>query len=200
VKDESENYFYFCSKQKQMNTVYLSLGSNAGDRHDLLQRAIGMLQQKGVQLKGKSPVYETSPWGFSASIPFLNIVVEVITPLSLEEVFQLTCSVESTLGRERHQISADDQAYASRTIDIDILFYNSELYLSERLTIPHPRIPDRKFILEPMSVLAPDFMHPILGLPVKVLNQRCTDTGSVTLWYPEAMAELASDQTGIQDI
>jgi len=179
-----------------MNTVYLSLGSNAGDRHNHLQSAIRLLRQGGLHIASISPVYETSPWGFYAAVPFLNLAVEVSTLLSPMEVFLVTSSVESALGRDRHHDCGDGQAYSSRTMDIDILFYNNELHISESLTIPHPRMHERKFVLEPMAFLAPDLLHPLLGMSVSALNQRCPDTGSVTLWLPEAMAAAGSDHTG----
>lgn len=136
-------------------TVYLALGSNQGDRQRHIERAIGLLVEAGVAVKRQSPLYETEPVGTSAQRWYLNCVVEVDTelmPLSLLRALQ---RIERRLGRRR-----GGPEPLARTIDIDILFYANSTVDMPELTIPHPRLAERRFVLEPLRDLAPELRHP----------------------------------------
>ena len=143
-----------------MNTVYLSLGSNMGDRFEMLQDAVRVLQeQDGLDVTRISSVYETDPVGYTDQASFLNVVVELMTEMSAEKILFICLETEETLGRIRHF------RWGPRCIDLDILLYNDENMVSEKLTIPHPRMHERGFVLVPLIELAPNSVHPITGVP-----------------------------------
>jgi 2-amino-4-hydroxy-6-hydroxymethyldihydropteridine diphosphokinase len=158
-----------------MNTVFLSLGSNRGNRRQFLLDATASVATHIGTVKTRSSVYETEPWGFADDIPFLNMVLEVSTPLGAGETLAMVLSIERDLGRTR----GPDPGYLPRTIDIDILFFNHEIIRSGDLVVPHPRIARRKFVLAPLAEIAPDFVHPESGLTAAELLAACTDTTSV---------------------
>lgn len=135
-------------------TVYLSLGSNIGDRAAHLQRAVDSLPEHGVRVLRVSPVYETEPVDYTAQAWFLNVVVEGETDLFPMQLLSQTARLERLLGRRR------TVAKGPRTIDIDILFYGRAIVKTPRLEIPHPRIAERRFVLVPLCDLAPDLRHP----------------------------------------
>jgi len=142
--------------------VYLGLGSNLGDRAGYLRRARENLAPE-VNLLRASSVYETPPWGYSDQPAFLNQVVEVQTDLEPEALLAKLKGIESELGRVKNF------RYGPRCIDLDILFYENCVYQSERLTIPHPSLAERAFVLVPMNELAPNFIHPLLHKPISEL-------------------------------
>jgi 2-amino-4-hydroxy-6-hydroxymethyldihydropteridine diphosphokinase len=142
--------------------VYLGLGSNLGDRAGYLRRARENLAPE-VKLLRASSVYETPPWGYSDQPAFLNQVVEVQTDLEPEALLAKLKGIESELGRVKNF------RYGPRCIDLDILFYEHCVYQSERLTIPHPSLAERAFVLVPMNELAPNFIHPLLHKPISEL-------------------------------
>jgi 2-amino-4-hydroxy-6-hydroxymethyldihydropteridine diphosphokinase len=142
--------------------VYLGLGSNLGDRAGYLRRARENLAPE-VKLLRASSVYETPPWGYSDQPAFLNQVVEVQTDLEPEALLAKLKGIESELGRVKNF------RYGPRCIDLDILFYENCVYQSERLTIPHPSLAERAFVLVPMNELAPNFIHPLLHKPISEL-------------------------------
>jgi 2-amino-4-hydroxy-6-hydroxymethyldihydropteridine diphosphokinase len=142
--------------------VYLGLGSNLGDRAGYLRRARENLAPE-VNLLRASSVYETPPWGYSDQPAFLNQVVEVQTDLEPEALLAKLKGIESELGRVKNF------RYGPRCIDLDILFYVNCVYQSERLTIPHPSLAERAFVLVPMNELAPNFIHPLLHKPISEL-------------------------------
>jgi 2-amino-4-hydroxy-6-hydroxymethyldihydropteridine diphosphokinase len=155
--------------------VYLSLGSNQGDRLSYLINAVKRLKlhsEGGVRVSG---VYETEPWGFSADQPFYNIVAEMRFRLLPGDLMRLCLETEAALGRKRLKVGE----YESRPIDIDILFYGEEIVVAEGLTVPHPRLHLRRFVLEPMAELAPDYVHPLLNKSIADLLFSCPDGGRV---------------------
>lgn len=137
-----------------MKTVFLSLGSNQGDSMDLLQQAVRMLAaNECIEVRRASSVYETDPVGYTEQPPFLNIVLEIATsmePIALLDVCQ---EIERNLGRTRHV------RWGPRTIDIDIALYEGVEMDTDRLTIPHPRMGERAFVLVPLAEIAPDAQH-----------------------------------------
>jgi len=139
-----------------MHPVYLALGSNLGNRSENLRSAIKNLG-KGVKVIKCSQVYETPPWGYEDQPKFLNQVIEVETNLAPSELLEYVKEVEGSIGREK------TFRYGPRSIDIDILFYDDMVIDSPPLVIPHARISERAFVLNPLADLAPDFLHPVLG-------------------------------------
>jgi len=123
----------------------------------------------GTVLKPSS-IYETEPWGFTNKNNFLNQVLLVETSLNPYELLKVLKAIETKLGRIRKT-----QRYSPRCIDIDILFYNDEVYFSDDLVIPHPRLHDRMFTLVPLNEIAPDYLHPILKKTIRELVILCND-------------------------
>src|SRR5574344_853529 len=141
-----------------MSFVYLSLGTNLGERELNLKSAIKEIGALGsiIQI---SAVYETEPWGFSSENKFLNMVVEIQTNIPACQLIKECLNIEAILGRTR----GSALGYESRIIDIDILFFGNEVVNQDGLIIPHPHIQDRRFILEPLCEFAPNFLHPLFG-------------------------------------
>lgn len=162
-----------------MPKVYLSTGSNQGNRILALAEAFWEISYNAGFILDVSSVYETEPWGFQAEERFLNMVLEVETDLSPELLINILLDIEAGMGRTRQEGS-----YRSRIIDIDILFINSLVLQSGNLAVPHPRMHLRKFVLQPMAELAPEFVHPVLGRSMKELLESSDDTGQVRLVLP----------------
>jgi len=137
-----------------MKLVYLSLGSNIGDRDAHLRAAIAALDAGGVHVLRTSPVYETEPLDYRDQAWFLNLVVEAETALFPAQLLARIGRIERTLGRVRNVPKGP------RTIDIDILFYGAAIVNTARLEIPHPRLAERRFVLAPLADLAPGLRHP----------------------------------------
>ncbi len=140
-----------------MKTVYLSLGSNVGERERMLQSALDLLNASGIVIKRVSSVYETEPVDFKEQRSFLNLAAEAETELFPMMLLTRIQKIELALGRKRA-----GPPKGPRTIDIDIMLYGAVRVHSAALTIPHPRMHERRFVLEPMSELAPDLRHPEL--------------------------------------
>lgn len=137
-----------------MSLMYLSLGSNLDDRYANLRRALARLQEK-LAITAVSPVFATEPWGVSEQPPFLNICVAAVTTMTPHEVLDFIKSVEREMGRVL------TGHWGPRLIDIDILFYDSLIVDDDDLTIPHPHIAERAFVLAPLATIIPNFNHPI---------------------------------------
>ena len=149
-----------------MKTVYLSLGSNIGDRASNLRRAIRQLNAAGVNVARVSPAYETEPVDYADQRWFLNLVVEAETDLFPRQLLALTTRIERSLGRVRAAPKGP------RTIDIDILLYGQVRMRTTELEIPHPRLTERRFVLAPLADLAPDLRHPASGRSVRELLEK----------------------------
>lgn len=152
-----------------MKGVYLLLGSNLGNSRETLQRAIDQIEVAVGELVCSSSVYKTKAWGIEDQADFLNQVVEVASDLTAENMLQEINKIEEKLGRVRHA------KWQSRIIDIDILYYGNEIINSKKLVIPHPENQNRNFVLTPMTEIAPDFVHPVLLLSQKELQNNCSD-------------------------
>ncbi|MEX0275010.1 MAG: 2-amino-4-hydroxy-6-hydroxymethyldihydropteridine diphosphokinase, partial [Flavobacteriaceae bacterium] len=153
-----------------MHTIYLSLGSNLGHRHKNLQKAIFGLNNGIGTITAVSRIYESASWGFDSS-DFLNASVELQTTLSPPELMQRILAVEEQLGRVRDPMDG----YMARTIDIDILYYDTEVIATKSVLIPHPKIGQRLFVLKPLADIAPQFYHPVLKKDTRNLIQQCKD-------------------------
>lgn len=136
-----------------MATLYLSLGTNLGDRRSNLETAITHITQKVGTLQARSGIIETEPWGFDSSNRFLNMVIKIHTQLEPLEVLHTTQQIEKLMGRTA---KSDKNGYQDRIIDIDILLYDEVVMNTPELTIPHPRMYERRFVMEPLAEIAPD--------------------------------------------
>jgi 2-amino-4-hydroxy-6-hydroxymethyldihydropteridine diphosphokinase len=146
-----------------MKTIYLSLGSNVGDREHNLRTAIDRLSTPDLQVLRASPVYETEPVDYTSQRWFLNLVVEAETTLFPKMLLSRTARIEHELGRVR------TVAKGPRTIDIDILLYGKAVIETATLQIPHPRMAERRFVLAPLADLAPNLRHPVTHKTVREL-------------------------------
>lgn len=168
-----------------MSTAYLLLGTNIGDRERHLERALTLLSGEclleelfrpplaGVEIQEVSHVYETAAWGKLEQDDYLNQVVRVSTTLSPQHLLKFISAIETRMGRVRRKV------WEPRIIDLDILFYGSEIIREEKLVVPHPHLQDRRFALTPLAEIAPDLMHPVLRKSVRELLRICMDPLSV---------------------
>lgn len=157
-----------------MAHIFLSLGSNLGDRPLNIARAIKELK-KAVKFSASSSFYQTEPIGNKNQPWFLNMALGGETEKSPQELLELIKEIERLAGRN---VNDPDSSAAPRPIDIDILFYGDVMLSMSKdddLTIPHPRLHLRRFVLEPLTEIAPDFTHPILHKSIKELLKDCTD-------------------------
>ncbi len=152
-----------------MNKMYLLLGSNIGDSRLQLSVAIKNMEQKIGSLIRQSKLYSTAAWGDTRQSDFLNQVIVVETTLAPLETMQTILDIEKEMGRVRTLKNAP------RIIDIDILFFNKLVMDEPMLTLPHPEIQNRRFVLIPLNELAPNFNHPVLGLSIHDLLKICPD-------------------------
>ena len=147
--------------------VTLLLGGNRGDMRASLQRAIALLQERVGRIVATSPIYLTQAWGFTSEDVFSNQAVIVATHHEPESLLDATQSIEQELGRDRvqesEQKSITGERYCSRTMDIDIMFYDDAVISLPRLTVPHPLMQEREFALAPLCELEPERLHPVLG-------------------------------------
>ena len=153
-----------------MANLILSLGSNMGDRRKYLELAIIKLKETIGQYIQSSAIYETEPWGNSDQNIYYNEITIFHTSLLPLEVIEKTRMIENELGRVRQK-----NQYTNRTIDIDILFYDSLIINEKVLKIPHPRISERRFVLVPLNEIMPDFVHPVAKVTIKKLLMECDD-------------------------
>ena len=136
-----------------MATLYLSLGTNLGDRQKNLSLALELIGREVGTVVSVSDVIETYPWGFESANRFLNMAVKVDTTLQPLEVLQATQAIEHKLGRNHKTVNGE---YQDRLIDIDILLYDSLVMSTPELTIPHPRMYEREFVMKPLLQIAPE--------------------------------------------
>ncbi|MCU0461785.1 MAG: 2-amino-4-hydroxy-6-hydroxymethyldihydropteridine diphosphokinase [Bacteroidales bacterium] len=159
-----------------MKRLILGIGTNLGDKAANLKTALGSINENIGLVVRTSSVYETEPWGFSSVDQFLNIVAEVESKLKPSGLLGRILMIEARMGRLRN-----GKEYASRLIDIDILFIGDKILDTTSLVIPHPKLHERKFVLVPLAEIAPDFVHPVLKKNIKTLLTECKDKGIVRL-------------------
>lgn len=154
----------------ETHVVYLALGSNLGDRQENLRQAIAALPPQ-MEVKAKSHVYETPPWGYEEQAKFYNQAIQVETYVQPEPLLKHLKRLEVALGR--HATFKN----GPRLIDIDILFYDNLVWNSPLLTIPHPRLHERGFVLLPLLDIAPELVHPVLKKSIRELVASCSLEG-----------------------
>lgn len=160
-----------------MHSVLLLLGSNLGDRDLFIKQAISLIERDIAPVVNKSAVYETQSWGKTDEPEYLNQVLLIETSLSAAEVLEKILAIEKALGRER------TAKWGSRTIDIDILFYEQEIINQPGLHIPHPELHKRRFTLEPLAEIVPDWVHPVLNKKILQLKAELSDDLNVKKQY-----------------
>jgi 2-amino-4-hydroxy-6-hydroxymethyldihydropteridine diphosphokinase len=147
-----------------MATVYIGIGSNLGDREGNCLRAIELMEERGLEVKGRSRTYETEPWGVKDQPRFINMAVSVETELAPQKLLSLLKEIEKLLGR------TETVRYGPRTIDLDILLYDTLVVKEGDMEIPHPLMHERDFVLVPLAEIAPEAVHPVMGKTIRELR------------------------------
>lgn len=153
-----------------MNTAYLLIGGNLGDRAAYLEEAVAHIEAKCGSITSRSSMYETAAWGNTNQPAFYNQALKLSTPLSPASLLEQLLAIELEMGRVR------TQKYGPRTIDLDILMIDDKVLDTPALTIPHPQLHHRRFALLPLAEIEPSLKHPVLDQTVSELLVNCTDT------------------------
>ena len=160
-------------QEADVHQIYLALGSNQGDRQQNLSDALRCLRQSGISLHSVSSLYETRPAGYLDQPLFYNIACAGTTPLSAQQVLETAKRIEEQLGRR------PTFRNGPRLIDIDILLFDSAVINQERLCVPHPRMRERAFVLDPLAEIAPNVKEPVTGQTIYALAQNVSHQGIV---------------------
>lgn len=159
-----------------MKTTFIGVGSNLGRRDVLIGQAREWTGHELGKLTKSSGLYETSPWGNPDQPNYLNQVWELQTGLNPFQLLEQLLNLEKRAQRERRE------KWGARTLDLDLLFYEDYQIRTEELTLPHPFIQERNFVLIPMAEIAPDWVHPVLGKTISALASACQDQEPVWKW------------------
>lgn len=146
------------------STAYIGIGSNKGNREEYLEKACFLINETAGSIIKRSKIYETEPWGFVCEDKFLNMAVSIQTELTPYRLLNELMKIETVLGRTR-----TEEGYASRTLDLDLLLYDDMIIKDSELTIPHPLMHKRRFVLEPLCDICPDKIHPVLQKSIREL-------------------------------
>lgn len=157
-----------------MHQVFLGIGGNTGNKHENFDKVYTFIKNELGDIIKRSSVYETPPWGFESEENFWNQVIIVETQFSPEKLLKNIAQIENRFGRERVK-----GKYTSREMDIDILYFDDLIMNIEKLTIPHPQISNRLFVLVPLAEIAPDFLHPQLKMTSLQMFKNCTDSSAI---------------------
>jgi 2-amino-4-hydroxy-6-hydroxymethyldihydropteridine diphosphokinase len=156
-----------------MNTAYLLIGGNMGNRLDVLRAAKASIEKTCGPVVQASSIYQTAAWGLEEQADFLNQVLRIETAMDAETLLKTVLQVEEALGRKR------EVRYGPRIIDIDILFFNQDIIQKQNLVVPHPQLQNRRFVLVPLAEIAPELPHPIFKKNILQLLAECPDTLAV---------------------
>ena len=163
-------------KFSKMATCYVLFGSNLGDKETIFTQACLLINNRCGAIRDVSAAYESEPWGFETKEWFLNRVIVLETDLVPEDLLDALLQIEAELGRVRYP---DVKGYASRTADLDILYYDDRVIRTKRLVVPHLRLHLRRFALMPMCKVAPELVHPVLHMTQLELLRHCPDNSFV---------------------
>jgi len=155
---------------KKTSLIYLSLGTNLGNRQRNLDKSMDFIEDKVGKILKRSSVYKTKAWGVKDQPDFLNMVLEVETKFSPQFVLTTILSIETEMGRIR------ERKWYTRLIDIDLLFYEDLIIKESNLIVPHPYLQDRNFVLAPLMEIAPSLVHPVIKKTIEQLVEECRDT------------------------
>jgi 2-amino-4-hydroxy-6-hydroxymethyldihydropteridine diphosphokinase len=159
-----------------MSVVYVLLGTNLGNKSENINQAKIFIRELNLTILKESGVYKSSPWGFDHPESFYNQVICLQTELSPDQLLIELLNIEKQMGRFRTA-----ERYEARIIDLDILFYDNRIVQSEKLSIPHPLLHQRRFTLEPLCEIAASLVHPVLKKSIYNLLNECEDSGIVKL-------------------
>src|SRR5512138_373431 len=152
-----------------MNTAYLLIGGNLGDRKENLSKAIELINEQCGVVRKASSLYETAAWGITDQPSFLNQALEISTSHNAKQLMRKILRIEEMMGRVRKE------KFGPRIIDIDILFYKNEIHDLRFLKIPHPELQNRRFVLTPLAEIDPGLQHPVLNKTIAELLEECPD-------------------------
>ena len=157
-----------------MHQVFLGIGGNTGNKHDNFDKVYTFIKNELGDIIKQSSVYETPPWGFESEENFWNQILMIETVFSPEKLLKNIAEIENWFGRER--VSGK---YSSREMDIDILYFDELILKTETLTIPHPQIANRVFVLVPLAEIAPEYVHPQLQMTSLKMLKNCSDSSVI---------------------
>lgn len=163
-----------------MKTAFIGAGSNLGKRVQQLEQALHWIDAEIGEVVRESSIYQTSPWGGIDQPDYLNQVWEIRTDKNPFQLMEALLELEKRTNRERIQ------KWGARTLDLDLLFYEDYRIQTEALTLPHPRLQFRNFVLVPMAEIAPDWRHPVLAKDIRTLLKESSDRELVELWEKAA--------------
>lgn len=152
-----------------MNTAFLLTGGNLGDRLQNLHQAVKLIEKNCGDIISHSCIYETAPWGFSSQPNFYNQALCINTLLDADNLMLALLDIENSMGRKRNV------KMGPRSIDIDILLMNDMIYSSQIVTIPHPHLAERRFVLTPLAEIAGEIVHPVFNKSISELLADCKD-------------------------
>jgi 2-amino-4-hydroxy-6-hydroxymethyldihydropteridine diphosphokinase len=157
------------------NTAFIGIGSNRGNRKENCETAVRIIaSHKDTAIVIKSSLYETEAWGEESQDNFLNCVAKIQTGKNVFDFFSLLQQTENKIGKQKEGF------WGPRNIDIDLLFFGQEIINEPDLTVPHPFLHLRRFVIEPLSEIAPDFIHPTINQSIRALLKNLTDTKKVS--------------------
>lgn len=151
-----------------------SLGSNLGDRLAFIRKAGLLLEERAGRRAHMSGMYESPSWGYESDLPYINCCLAVYSQKEPLELMEIALEIEEQMGRRR-----EGKGYSDRVIDIDLLMVENLIINHSLLTLPHPRMSARKFVLLPLAEILPDMRHPVSGMTISRLLERCTDMSNV---------------------
>ncbi|MDR1792748.1 MAG: 2-amino-4-hydroxy-6-hydroxymethyldihydropteridine diphosphokinase [Bacteroidales bacterium] len=165
-------------KSNNEHIVYLLAGGNVNNSAHKYKKMLQLLSKNVGKIEKKSHFYRSPAWGYASDLPFINMAICLTTALHYIDLLNVTQNIEKQLGR----IHFPDSQYHDRTMDIDILFYDNVIYRSPTLTIPHPLLQERNFVLTPLCEIAENLQHPVYQQTIKELKAICTDKSKVEVF------------------